>query len=231
MSDLYFTKVPVVTIDGPSGSGKGTVASLLANELGWHLLDSGSLYRLTALAAQTHGVDPTDEENLNVLAGHLDVQFIAATESEAAQIILEGERVERTIRSEEISVLASKVAALTQVRQALLERQRAFAEAPGLVADGRDMGTVVFPKAPLKLFLTASAEVRAERRYKQLQTSGFNANIGRILEDICARDERDISRAISPLKPAEDAISIDTSRFTVAEVFAKVLTEVQARGL
>ncbi|MCX4028789.1 (d)CMP kinase [Endozoicomonas sp. SM1973] len=231
MADLYFTKVPVITIDGPSGSGKGTVASLLANQLGWHLLDSGSLYRLTALAAQIHGVDLADEDNLKVLAAHLDVQFVAATETESAKIILEGERVERAIRAEDISLLASQVAALTQVRQALLERQRAFAEAPGLVADGRDMGTVVFPKAPLKIYLTASAEVRAERRFRQLKESGFSANIDQILEDICARDERDMKRATAPLKPAEDAIIIDTSRLTITEVVTKVMAEVEARGL
>lgn len=228
---MFFTKVPVITIDGPSGSGKGTIASLLANQLGWHLLDSGSLYRLTALAAQIHGVDLADEDNLKVLAAHLDVQFVAATESEPAKIILEGERVERAIRAEDISLLASQVAAITQVRQALLERQRAFAEAPGLVSDGRDMGTVVFPKAPLKIYLTASAEVRAERRFKQLKESGFSANIDQILEDICARDERDMKRVSAPLKPAEDAIIIDTSRLTVTEVVTKVMAEVEARGL
>ena len=182
---------PVITIDGPSGSGKGTVAGILAKRLGWNLLDSGALYRLLAFAAGNHGVALDNEALLEKLAAHLDVQFVGATDGKPARIILEGDEVTHAIRSEAVAAGASKVAALPAVRDALLQRQRAFQEFPGLVADGRDMGTVVFPDAPLKVFLTASAEERARRRYLQLKAKGDDVSLSGLLDEIRARDERD----------------------------------------
>ncbi len=224
--------VPVVTIDGPGGSGKGTIAGLLARELGWHLLDSGALYRLTALAAINHGVDLNDEASLEVLAAHLDVQFMAAdTEGGEPSIILEGEHVETAIRNEEVGAAASKVAALPAVRDALMSRQRAFAEAPGLVADGRDMGTVVFTDAAVKVYLTAGAEERARRRQLQLQQQGEDVSLDRLLADILARDERDMNRAIAPMKPADDAIVLDSTKLTIQEVLGRVLDEMRSKGV
>ena len=167
---------PVLAIDGPSGSGKGTVAGLLAKRLGWNLLDSGALYRLLAFAAGNHGIDLTNEEALKVLAAHLDVQFTHAKGGQGQHIILEGDDVTDVIRTEQVGAGASQVAALPAVRDALLQRQRAFLEAPGLVADGRDMGTVIFPSAPLKIFLTASAEERARRRYLQVKNKGIDSD-------------------------------------------------------
>ncbi|WP_373691420.1 (d)CMP kinase [Endozoicomonas sp. YOMI1] len=225
------TPVTVVTIDGPSGSGKGTIAALLARELGWGLLDSGALYRLTALAAMNHGVDFADESSLEVLAGHLDVQFLPSETGAGLTTILEGERVGASLRTEEVGAMASRVAALPGVRAALLQRQRDFAELPGLVADGRDMGTVVFPDAALKVFLTASAEERAKRRYDQLHQKGIDASFDRLLADIQARDERDSQRAVAPLKPADDAIILDSTRMSIQEVFNKVLEKMRLKGL
>ncbi|WP_312935553.1 (d)CMP kinase, partial [Stutzerimonas nitrititolerans] len=181
-------QIPVITIDGPSGSGKGTVAALLAGKLGWKFLDSGALYRLLAFAARNHGVDLTNEEALKVLAAHLDVQFDAAVSGHGMRIVLEGEDVTEAIRNEVVGAGASQVAALPVVREALLQRQKAFREAPGLVADGRDMGTVVFPDATLKIFLTASAEERARRRYLQLKAKGDDVNLASLLDEIRARD-------------------------------------------
>ncbi|WP_027859482.1 (d)CMP kinase [Marinobacterium jannaschii] len=223
--------VPVITVDGPSGSGKGTICRLLAKELGWHLLDSGALYRLSALAARHHGVALDDEEALVVLAAHLDVQFVARDGEDDVQIILEGEEVTDAIRAEEIGNEASVVAAIPAVREALLERQRAFAEKPGLIADGRDMGTVVFPDAPLKIYLDASAEERADRRYKQLINKGVGASLQAILEDIQARDARDMNRKVAPLKPAEDATRLDTTTMSIDQVLAAVLDEARHKGL
>ncbi|OED40342.1 cytidylate kinase [Endozoicomonas sp. (ex Bugula neritina AB1)] len=228
MSDSQKT-ITVVTIDGPSGSGKGTVAALLARELNWNLLDSGALYRLTALAAMNHGVDFADETSLEVLAGHLDVQFLPAPDG--LTIILEGEQVGASLRTEEVGAMASKVAKLSGVRNALLQRQRDFAEAPGLIADGRDMGTVVFSESPVKIFLTASADERAKRRFQQLQQKGIGANFDRLLADIIARDEQDSNRAIAPLKPADDAVILDSTRMSIQEVFNKVLAEMKQKGL
>ncbi|WP_312928851.1 (d)CMP kinase, partial [Stutzerimonas nitrititolerans] len=205
------SQIPVVTIDGPSGSGKGTVAALLAARLGWKFLDSGALYRLLAFAARNHGVDLTNEEALKVLAAHLDVQFDTAGSGQGMRIVLEGEDVTEAIRNEVVGAGASQVAALPAVREALLQRQKAFREAPGLVADGRDMGTVVFPDATLKIFLTASAEERARRRYLQLKAKGDDVNLASLLDEIRARDERDTQRAVAPLKPADDAIQLDST--------------------
>lgn len=223
--------VPIITIDGPSGSGKGTVAALLAGKLGWNFLDSGALYRLLAFAARNHGVDLTNEEALKVLAEHLDVQFGAARDGHGMVIILEGEDVTEAIRNETVGAGASQVAALPVVLTALLQRQKAFREAPGLVADGRDMGTVVFPDAPLKIFLTASAEERARRRYLQLKARGDDVNLASLLEEIRERDERDTQRAVAPLKPAEDAIQLDSTTLSIEEVLQRILSEVADRDL
>lgn len=224
-------RAAVITIDGPSGSGKGTIAGLLAKQLGWNLLDSGALYRLLAFAARNHGVDLTNEEALKLLAAHLDVQFIAAEAGQAQKIILEGEEVTDAIRNEQIGAGASQVAALPAVRAALLQRQRAFREMPGLIADGRDMGTVVFPDAPLKVFLTASAEERAQRRYLQLKAKDDDVNLASLLEEIQARDERDTQRAVAPLKPAVDAIQLDSTELSIEQVLERILSEIALRDL
>lgn len=224
-------QAPVITIDGPSGSGKGTVAGLLSRTLGWSLLDSGALYRLLAFAAENHGVDLTNEETLKVLAAHLDVQFLAATEDAPQRIILEGEEVTHAIRNERIGASASQVAALPAVREALLQRQRAFREFPGLVADGRDMGTVVFPDANLKVFLTASAEERAKRRYLQLKEKNHDVNLASLLDEILARDARDTQRAVAPLIPAQDAIQLDSTQLSIGQVLEQILNESVKRGL
>lgn len=215
----------VITIDGPSGSGKGTLSRMLARHLRYHLLDSGALYRLVALAAMKKGIDLNNEEVVSQVASGLDVIF-SLENDESAQILLEGVMVTDAIRQEAVSMTASKVAAYPSVRAALLERQRAFAVAPGLIADGRDMGTTVFPAARVKLFLTASAEARAERRYKQLCTKGESVDMAELVRDIRERDERDSNRAISPLKPAWDAVIIDSTAMTIDEVFTKMLAAI-----
>ncbi|MCF1427967.1 MAG: (d)CMP kinase [Shewanella sp.] len=219
MSEL----APVVTIDGPSGAGKGTISQLLAQRLGWQLLDSGAIYRVLALAATHHNVELDNEEAITLLAAHLDVQFMTVADSQGVKVVLEGEDVTSDIRTQECSNAASKIAAFPRVREALLRRQRAFKEAPGLVADGRDMGTVVFPDAQVKLFLTASAEERAHRRYDQLQDKGFDVSIDRLLTEIKERDNRDMNRAVAPLVPAEDALVIDTTGVGIEEVLDRVL--------
>lgn len=223
------SKAPVITLDGPGGVGKGTVSGWLALHYKWHYLDSGALYRLTALAAMNHGVDFTNESALAVIAEHLDIQF--RNEGERVVVILEGEDVTRQIRTEEVGSNASRVAAFGRVRDALLKRQRAFRTEPGLVAEGRDMGTVVFPDAPLKIFLTATAEERALRRQRQLQQAGTTVALERVLEDIIERDERDQNRAVAPLKPAGDAVILDTTKLSAQQVFEHVLALVADRGI
>lgn len=215
--------VPIITIDGPSGSGKGTISRLVAAKLGWHFLDSGALYRLVALAALHHAVPLDDEVTIKTLAAHLDVQFMADQSGVESRMILEGEDVTDAIRTEECGQAASVVAALPSVRQALLQRQRAFREPPGLVADGRDMGTVVFPDARVKVFLTASREERARRRYKQLNGKGVSVTLQHILGELAERDARDSGRSVSPLRAAAGAVIVDTTTLTIDEVVANVL--------
>ena len=211
------SQIPVITIDGPTASGKGTVAHLVADRLGFHLLDSGALYRLTALSATRRGVDLNDEHALAKTAEHLPARFVDG------EIRLADENVGQAIRAEAIGNLASRIAALPSVRQALFGLQLGFRKTPGLVADGRDMGTVIFPGAQLKIFLTASVAARAERRYKQLIDKGFSANMDDLLADLQARDDRDTQRLIAPLVPAEGAHVLDTSDKTVAEAVDLVM--------
>lgn len=220
--------IPVITVDGPSGVGKGTISQLLTQRFGWHFLDSGAIYRLTALAARRQGVAFDDEAGLARVARELAVEFHPQVAGDL-QILLSGQEVSREIRTEQAGNDASRVAAVPAVREALLERQRAFRKAPGLVADGRDMGTTVFPTAPLKIFLTASAEVRAQRRYNQLKEKGLDANLRSLFVEIAERDDRDRNRAVSPLRPADDAVVIDTSTFGIEEVLAAVLAECRTR--
>ncbi|MBV1885272.1 MAG: (d)CMP kinase [Gammaproteobacteria bacterium] len=229
--DSEVQNVPVVTIDGPSGSGKGTIAQMVAERLGFNLLDSGALYRVLALSSQRHGVASDNEDALVVIAEHMDVQFIAGKDYQGIDIVLEGDGVTNDIRNEEIGKVASQIAVLPNVREALLTRQRAFRELPGLVADGRDMGTVVFPSADLKVFLTASAEERALRRYKQLKEKGYGGTLARLVEDVQLRDERDMSRKVAPLAPADDAVYIDSSALSIVNVLDKVIAEAQKKGL
>lgn len=222
---------PVITIDGPSGSGKGTICKLLAAKLGWNLLDSGALYRLTALSAKHHGVEMDNQDELQVLAAHLDVQFIVQEGEEELQVVLEGESVTQELRLEETGAMASIVAAIPSVRAALLDRQREFSDSPGLIADGRDMGTVVFPEAQLKVFLDASVDERANRRYKQLINKGLDASLEEILVDLKKRDERDTLRSIAPLKPAEQAIVLDSTDLSIDQVLQIILEAARHKGL
>lgn len=215
-------KAPVITVDGPSGAGKGTLCLLLAEKLGWHLLDSGAIYRVLALAAIRHGVALDDEMALAAQGASLDVQF--AIQGDRVQILLEGDDISSDIRTEQIGNAASKVAAFGEVRTALLRRQQDFRAAPGLIADGRDMGTVVFPDAEVKIFLDASAEERADRRLKQLQDKGFNVSFDRLLAEIKERDDRDRNRAVAPLKPADDALVIDSTSMSIDAVLDRVLS-------
>lgn len=220
--------VPVITVDGPSGSGKGTLAVWLARRLQWHLLDSGALYRIVAWSALARSVPLDDAAALAQLAGSLEIRFEVADDV----IVWAGDvDVSHAIRAENVSIAASRVAALPPVRTALLRAQHQMCSAPGLVADGRDMGTVVFPSAPLKIFLDASAEERAQRRYKQLKDKDLSVSLRALLASIRERDERDRSRAASPLKPAADAVVIDSSGLSIETVCARVWEQVIARGL
>ena len=214
---------PVITIDGPSGSGKGTIAKQVAAALGWGILDSGALYRLTALSAVKQGVDLDDVEGVAKVAENLDVEFKPGQEDQPVSVILMGEDVTQEIRTESCGDKASQIAPHKAVRQALLQRQRIFRQPPGLVADGRDMGTVVFPDAPCKIYLTASAEVRAQRRYEQLMQQGQSVKIAHLLSEIKARDDRDMNRDNAPLRPADDAVTLDTSGLPIEEVLREVL--------
>lgn len=218
MTEPTSAAVPVIAIDGPSGSGKGTIAQALATELGWHFLDSGALYRILAYAAQRRGIELDDAERLAELGRNLPVTFSA----KSSKILLDNIDISNEIRTESAGNAASRVAAVPAVRDALLARQRGFRRPPGLVADGRDMGTVVFPDAPLKLFLTASAEERARRRYNQLIEKGLSASLSTLAADIAERDRRDANRAVAPLRPADDAIVIDTSTLDIDATLARV---------
>ena len=220
--------VPVIAIDGPSGVGKGTVARAVARRLGWHFLDSGSLYRILALAAQKAGVSDRDEAAVAALVPGLNIKFVIQ-DDENESIVVDGEELGPRVRAETTGALASVIAAFPKVRAALLARQRSFRKAPGLVADGRDMGTVVFPDAGLKIFLDASADERARRRLNQLRKAGIAANIAALREEIRERDVRDRSRTVSPLKPADDAVTIDTTELSIERVLARVEQLIEAR--
>ncbi len=222
---------PVITIDGPSGSGKGSLASRLAIKLGWNFLDSGALYRLLALHSLNQKIDANDVVALTQAAEVLPVRFIFDRETGDLVTFLDDKPVGNSIRTEQIAGIASQVAAEQSVRQALLARQRDFLQMPGLVADGRDMGTIIFPDAPLKFYLTASAEIRAKRRHAQLKNQGLDANLAGLLDEINIRDERDWNRPVAPLRPALDAIQIDTSLMALDDVWAKVWEQVEASGL
>ena len=217
-------KVPVITVDGPSGSGKGTLAQAIAAALGWHLLDSGALYRIIGVMCERRGVDCTDEAAVAALAQALQIEFAGDA------VLVDGSNLADDIRTEDAGALASKVAHWPAVRDAVLSLQRSLRQAPGLVADGRDMGTVVFPDAQCKFFLDASAQERAQRRYKQLKNKGLSVSLRGLLEQIQERDARDRGRAVAPLKPAEDAIVIDSTSMSIDAVLERVMTEVKNRG-
>ena len=221
--------VPVIALDGPSGSGKGTVGQLLARRLEWHFLDSGALYRVLGLAATRAGLDPSRGiAKIADIAQTLDIRFVPQSGA-PPEILLNGSVVGAAVRTEEAGRRASELAALPEVRRALLQKQHAFRRLPGLVADGRDMGSTVFPDAVLKIFLTATPEQRAERRYKQLKDKGFDVNLPRLLRDIRERDARDAARAVSPLEPAADACIVDTSLRSIEEVVDHVLQLLRER--
>lgn len=214
---------PVLTIDGPSGAGKGTVSARVASRLGWHLLDSGALYRAVGYAASVAKHDLTDETTIVACARSVRIEFRPAADGGPTRVFVNGHDAGDELRTETCGAAASAVAGYTGVRQALLDKQRDLRRPPGLVADGRDMGTVIFPDAPFKVFLTASAEERANRRYKQLKQKGLDVTLSTLLEEIQARDARDASRAVAPLKPADDAVTIDTTRMSIDEAVEKVL--------
>ncbi|PKY11337.1 cytidylate kinase [Acidithiobacillus marinus] len=219
------SRIPVVTLDGPGGVGKGTLGRLLAQDMGWHLLDSGAIYRALALAAERAGIQRDDEAGLVRLA--LDLPLSFRGDGEQTRVLLDHELVDEAIRTPQISALTSQIAAIPEVRTALLQRQRDFIQDPGLVADGRDMGTVVFPKATLKVFLTASAEERGKRRLNQLMEQGISANLASVVAEIAERDARDQQRSVAPLRPAADAHILDTSAQTVVETYRVLQAWVQ----
>ncbi len=221
--------IPVIAIDGPVGSGKGTISTQLAARLQWHLMDSGALYRLIAIAALDAGTHPDDQDALTAIATKLDFEF-RQCDGESIPY-LSGRNVSGRLRSELVSNMASRVAAITTVRAAMIERQRGFARPPGLVADGRDMGTVIFPHANLKVFLTASVETRALRRYKQLKEKGENVNLSRLFTEIEARDARDQTRSVAPLRPADDAVIIDSTESSIKEVLESIYKLVEERSI
>ena len=222
--------VRVITVDGPSGAGKGTISRILAKKLGFHYLDSGALYRILGIAAQRHQVDTSNNKGLMTLAEHMDIRF-DSSETGDIKALLEGEDITQEMRTEDTGALASLVASHPQVRSALLKRQRMFATEPGLIADGRDMGTIVFPDAVLKIYLTASIEERAKRRYKELLAKGEDVSLRGLIEQVRTRDERDMSRDASPLIPAKDAIELDTSEQTIQEVTDTVVNLAVFKGL
>ncbi len=220
--------IPVLTIDGPSGAGKGTVSRAVSRKLGWHYLDSGSIYRALAIAVLKQGLNLNDVAAIVELAGHIQLQFIC--EDDGLKVDLNGEDISAQLGMESTGNTASIIAAYPEVRAVLLQKQKDFKRAPGLVADGRDMGTVVFPDAEFKVFLTASAEERAKRRYKQLIEKGIDANLCQITSEIEARDRRDRERATAPLRPAEDAVCIDSSDLTIEQVIAQVMDFIRQSG-
>lgn len=219
--------VPVLTIDGPSGSGKGTIARAVAEKLGWHLLDSGALYRAVGYAAGMAGLDLSDAEAVTRCAQGMKIRFRDPKDGGEARVIVNGRDATDELRTETAGAAASAIAAIPSVRQVLVDLQLSFRKPPGLVADGRDMGTVIFPDAPHKVFLTASAAERAKRRYKQLKEKGLNVTLTSLLHEIEARDARDASRAVAPLKPAADAVTVDTTGMSIEQVVAKVLSLLQ----
>lgn len=221
------TTVPVLTIDGPSGSGKGTISRLVAETLGWRLLDSGALYRAVGYAAGAEGLDLSDVEAMTRCAQTTKIRFHAAADGNDTRVLVNGHDATDELRTETAGAAASAIASIPSVRQALVDMQLAFRKNPGLVADGRDMGTVIFPDAPFKVFLTASAAERAKRRYKQLKEKGLSVTLATLQREIEARDARDASRTVAPLKPAADAVFIDTTGMGIEDVVAKVLAVVQ----
>lgn len=221
-------QIPVITLDGPSGTGKGTLCHLLAKHLKWNMLDSGAIYRVLAYAVRKHQVGIEEVGRIVDLALSLNLRFSSSKTNET-KVILDNEDISSAIRSELCGQDASRIAALPQIRDALLERQRSFAQAPGLVTDGRDMGTVVFPKAFLKIFLYANEEERASRRYLQLKEQQINVSLAQVVEELAKRDSRDTARAYAPLKPADDALKIDTTRLSIVQVFHNVLKLIDER--
>lgn len=222
---------PVITIDGPSGSGKGTIGKRLALALKWHFLDSGAIYRVLAYAARAKQLNLADENNLVEEALRLQLSFNVDLITQDTKILFDGVDITPLIRSEEIGSIASKVGALPRVRQALLERQRAFRKLPGLVTDGRDMGSVVFPDAILKIFLSASIQERARRRYQQLKEAGINVSLDALCDELVLRDKRDQERQVAPLKPTSDAVVIDTTSLSIDDVMRKIMGEVKSLGI
>jgi cytidylate kinase len=214
--------IPVLTIDGPSGSGKGTISRAVADRLGWHYLDSGAIYRAVGLAAAWEGLDLSDGDSIAACAARTEIRFITEGDGEP-HVIVNGKDATRSLRTESAGAAASAIAAHPPVRAALVDLQLRFRQSPGLVADGRDMGTVIFPDAPYKVFLTASAAERARRRYKQLKDKGVSVNLESLLHEIAARDERDAGRAVAPLKPAEDAVIVDSTGMPITQVIETVL--------